>query len=322
MSSINQVNFSTRPNKSVTRKVVFETLTKLNMIFEFAKYRYIGFGSMWFSDFIYAHKQLLISDLISIEKNESLVKRAEFNKPYACVKVEYGESTLILPKIPIREKHVLVWLDYCSTVDEDVLKDISTVCQNALTGSVIIVTINADKKTLSNLDSDGQEFEDLRNRLHYHAGDLIPQTLPPKVGQASKYPKFLASILFNHMKREINSAGRENDSLFPMLNICYRDGAPMIVVGAVIADNSYIKRINDTVDSWNDFWSMSEDKQLDISVPPLTLKEKSSLDQLMPCIDVPSGDQVSELGFNLKPSEISNYHKFYQHYPVFGEIIV
>ena len=171
-------------------------------------------------------------------------------------------------------------MDYNSSIDRDVLEDISTLCQQADTGSVVIVTINANKNSLPKLDSDGKKLENLRDQLHYCAGDLIPQELPIGVEKASQFPSFLASIFFDHMRRNIQSAGRENDLMFPLLNIVYRDGTPMIVVGAVIAKNSEIQQIKTTVNSWNQFWLMDEDKQLQICVPTLTLKEKSSLDPI------------------------------------------
>ena len=67
---------------------------------------------------------------------------------------------------------------------------------------------------------------------------------------------------------------------------------------------------------------MDKNKQLSIGVPPLTLKEKASLDQLMPCNPAPTESDVSELGFRLKPSQIEAYHRFYRYYPMFGEVTI
>lgn len=48
-----------------------------------------------------AHKFLSIADMISIEKDEYLASRAAFNSPYACVKVEPGESDSVLPQLAV-----------------------------------------------------------------------------------------------------------------------------------------------------------------------------------------------------------------------------
>ena len=68
MASSDYINYVIRPNKTVERKLIFETLSRLAPIFNFAEYRYIGFGALWFVDFVMAHKYLSIANMISIEK--------------------------------------------------------------------------------------------------------------------------------------------------------------------------------------------------------------------------------------------------------------
>lgn len=322
MASADYVNYAIRPNKTVERKIVFDSLVRLMPVYNFAGYRYIGFGALWFVDFVIAHKYLSITDMISIEEDEYLASRAKFNKPYACVSVEPGESVDVLPRLNLEEKKLLAWLDYDTSIDGPALKDLTTLCQHALTGSLLIVTINAHKGSLPNQDEDGREFGDDQERLHHVAGDLIPQTLPKGAMQTSNYPAFLASLLFKHMHRQVRIAGRSNDSIVPIFNIKYQDNAPMVTVGAVIADEQYAQKTAEIFETKNSTEPMDETKQLSIGVPPLTLKEKASLDQLMPCDSSPTEPEVSELGFRLKPSQIAAYHRFYRYYPMFGEVTI
>ena len=322
MASADNVNYAIRPNKTVERKLVFETLVLLDPVYNFAGYRYIGLGALWFVDFVLAHKYLSIEDMISIEKNESLGSRAKFNKPYACVRVELGESDSVLPNLQLEEKQLLVWLDYDTSIDGPVFEDLTTLCQRALTGSLLIVTINAHKNSLSNKNADGYEFKDDQERLRYFAGDLISQPLPPGVMQTPKYPGYLAFLLFEHMQRQLRKAGREKDSIVPIFNIKYSDNAPMVTVGAAIADEQYVEKTTTVLKANSVIEQMDKNKQLSIGVPPLTLKEKASLDQLMPCNPAPTESDVSELGFRLKPSQIEAYHRFYRYYPMFGEVTI
>ena len=322
MGSADYINYAIRPNKTVERKLIFESLSAIDPIYNFARYRYIGLGALWFVDFVMAHKYLLIEDMISIEKDEYLASRAVFNRPYACVKVEPGESDSVLPHLPLEESPLLVWLDYDTSLDGPVLRDLSTLCQRALSGSVLIVTINAHKKSLPNKDADEQEFESDEARLRYFAGDLIPQTLPKGAMQASKYSAFLASVIFDHMRRQVRKAGRENEQLLPLFNIRYSDNAPMITVGAAIVDEVQAQKTTALIEAKNLVTLMNESNQLSIGVPPLTLKEKASLDQLMPCDPAPTEEAVSQLGFRLKPAQIVSYHRFYRYYPMFGEVAI
>lgn len=321
MGSANYVNYSIRPNKTVERKLVFRILTLLDPIYSFNKYRYIGLGALWFVDFVLAHKQLSIMDMISIEKDEFIASRAEFNKPYSCVKIEAGESNMILPGLSLEEKPLLVWLDYDTSIDGPVLGDLATLCQRAPTGSVVIVTINARKKSLPNQDADGKEFPNDEERLRYVAGDLIPQNLPKTI-QTSKYPCFLATLIFNHMRHHVRVAGRQNELIFPLFNIAYKDNAQMLTVGAIVTDGQSSQETSIALETGNVNMSMDEKIQISINVPPLTLKEKATLDQLMPCDSAPTENEISNLGFRLKPSQIEAYHRFYRDYPMFGEVTI
>ena len=322
MASADYVNYAVRPNKTVERKIVFEILSALTSIYDFSKYRYVGFGAVWFVDFVLAHKYLFIADMLSIEKDEYIARRAEFNKPYACVRIEAGESDSVLPGLPYKECPFLIWLDYDTSLDGPVLRDISTLCQHTQAGSLVIVTINAHRNSLPNKDPDDREFQSHEERLRHFAGDLVPQTLPKGVMQTSKYPCFLASLLFQHMRRQVRKAGREDDQIVPLFNIRYRDNAPMITVGAVIDAQGHAEEISAVLKDRNTIPRMDEDEQISIDIPPLTLKEKATLDQLMPSDDVSIQNIVQQFGHRLKPSQIEAYRRFYRYYPMFGEVTI
>ena len=317
MASAYDINFSIRPNKAVERKLVFQTLIALAPLFGFEKYRYVGLGSLWFVDFVLAHKHLSIRDMISIENDAYLASRAKFNKPYACVDIKHGDSSEILKDPWLEECPLLAWLDYDTSLDGPALLDISELCRRAPTYSVIIVTINAHNNSLPNKDENDREFLSDEERLRYYAPDLIPHPLPSKKMQKSRYPALLASLLFRHMRRQVRKAGRQADKIVPIFNVAYRDNAPMITVGAVIADDRCADGILDKMPSGN---KTGED-QISIGVPPMTMKEKATLDQLMPCDFVPTENDVEKrCGFLMKKSQIENYHRFYLYYPVYGEI--
>ena len=322
MASADNVNYSIRPNKTVERKIVFETLASLGRVCDLSRYRYIGFGALWFVDFILAHKYLSIADMISIERDEYLADRAEFNKPYSCVSVQCGDSEDILPQLSFDEKPTLVWLDYDTSFDGPVLDDLSTLCRYVQTGSMMIVTLNAHKRSLPNQDAENREFQNDEERMRHYCNDLIPQPFPRGCMQTAKYPAFLASLVFLHIRRQVRKAGRENDQVVPLFNISYKDNAPMITVGAAIASQQHSQEIKQVLHSNSTVPKVDENKPLMIGVPPLTLKEKSTIDQLMPSISVPSENDVSQLGFRLKPSQIKAYHRFYRYYPMFGEVTI
>ena len=137
------VNYLLRPNKNVERKLIVDVLKVLRMEFGIDAYTYVGMGSMWFVDFIMAHKELGIRRMISIEGEPSYEDRARFNKPYDCVTVALGDSTKVLPGLGLEAQRSLVWLDYNSDLRGPWRADLEIICSKVPSGSVVIVTVNA-----------------------------------------------------------------------------------------------------------------------------------------------------------------------------------
>lgn len=55
----------------------------------------------------------------------------------------------------------------------------------------------------------------------------------------------------------------------------------------------------------------------DIELPILTEKEKRALDKLLPCA---TALDHTKLEFELRPTEVAAYQRFYLEYPVFNEV--
>ncbi len=215
MVSSDYINYAIRPNKAVERKLIFEVLSVLSPVLNLPGYRYIGLGAPWFVDFVMAHRYLLIEDMISIEQDEILASRAEFNKPYACVSVIHGDSQTVLSDLDLEKLPLLVWLDYDSSLGGPVLEDLSTLCRRAPAGSIIVVTVNAHRGSLPTHDENANKYENFSDRMRAEAGDLIPAHIPKAAAQGSGYPPYLVSVLFTHMHRQVRMVGREGEVLLP-----------------------------------------------------------------------------------------------------------
>ena len=110
MASYEKFDYSTRPNKRTQRKMIFDALARYIALFPKVRFRYVGFGSMWVTDFLYAHRRLGLQSLISIEAPEGF-RRAAFNRPFKCVKLLKGYASTVLPSLGWR-RPAIVWLDY------------------------------------------------------------------------------------------------------------------------------------------------------------------------------------------------------------------
>ena len=96
----------------------------------------------------------------------------------------------------------------------------------------------------------------------------------------------------------------------------------MITIGAAIDNQNRDDEISAVLKGKNTIPRMDDNEQLSIDIPPLTLKEKATLDQLMPSDNAPIEDVVKKFGCLLKPSQIEAYRRFYRYYPMFGEVTI
>ena len=330
MSSSNSVNYAIRPSKQVERKIIFETLLGMSDQLRFEDYQYVGFGGVWFVDFAMAHRLLGLRSMLSIENDAATAKRAKFNRPYGCVDVRHGDSQKILPTLEYDKRRVLAWLDYDTGLGGPVLDDVATLCRHVKNESVLIVTVNADPLGLPVPDEApcgrcggrSDTYEQLATRIRRAASELVPNCIPEKATTMAGYPKFLASILFRQMRQQLRSAGRRGDTLVPMFNVAYRDTSPMVTVGGVVVAADCAQGMTELLRNTRTAEFVREEPQLRIRVPPLTVRERLSLDQAMPRTVSLGQEGVEEMGFRLKAQHIEAYERFYRYHPTFGEVVI
>ena len=318
MASFEAINYSLRPNKCVERKIIFEILVGLSSTFDFSRYQYLGMGSMWFVDFVLAHKSLGIEELVSFELAE-YSPRAIFNRPYKNIKVFPGYAADGI-KATDWAKPSIVWLDYdCGPENSAVFDDSAMVASKISPGSILMVTVNAHMGRVPNQDADG-------NRLTRHEGlelllgDAAPSAEEFQHINQKNYHNVLAICLTRHIERAHRRSGR-GGKFISFLNYYYKDNAPMITVGGMFVDDETEGKLN-----VNRCFVNSEyigPGLYPIQVPPLTHRERISLDALLPSTDkLDEGEVLEKLGFKLDQSQLDDYAKFYKLYPSYGEVVL
>jgi len=65
------INYALRPAKAIERRMLCAAFERLHPFQRIQDYRYVGFGSIYFSDFQLLHRQLGITDMLSIERDIS-----------------------------------------------------------------------------------------------------------------------------------------------------------------------------------------------------------------------------------------------------------
>ena len=227
MPSFDAVNFSLRPSKSIQRHIVFDGVRELQMAIGLDRMVYVGLGSIWFTDFILAHKLLGIDDMVSIEKSAVGYRRAEFNAPFATVRVMHGTTSTTLPILfedrLIRGRPWMVWLDFDGEFDEAHREDIRTVVENAPTNSVLLLTFNGEERRYGSP-------ADRPDRLRELFGDVVPEGLSRRACRGDRMAETLANLSMDFMRSVAMDMARVG-GFVPAFRAVYRDTATMVTVG-------------------------------------------------------------------------------------------
>lgn len=310
--SYKKIDYRVRPAKSIERKMLAEAFRKLSEFGKLDSYRYVGFGSLYFTDFTLFHKMLGFKKMISIEGQQDPIvqQRFNYNIPYKCIDLEFGHSNVVLPQLPWDVRSI-VWLDYDGTLNKDVLHDITYLTSKMVPGSILLVSVNA------NIPSEGPSKNPL-DQLKDQVGDeKIPAGL--EAGQLSgwNFAKILRSIVDNEIQEALVTANHSRSSgaklhYKQLFNFHYEDGAKMLTVGGILYDEGQEGNLHKCAFNQLDFFRDNEDAYR-IDPPLLTYHEMRKIDAKIP---------FEESDFSEVPvprSHIEKYQTFYRYFPHFAE---
>ncbi|MDD2895587.1 MAG: hypothetical protein PHG81_06145 [Aliarcobacter sp.] len=327
--SFEKINYSLRIAKNIERKMIVESLPGLKEFLPINNYSYIGFGSPYFTDFILFHKQLGITDLISIEKEYEKKERFEFNKPFNSIKMIFKESTLALQDDIDHQKNKIIWLDYDYKLDTSVLIDIEYISKKSISGDVLLVTLNANsseslpniesiqkrnnvlnkfKEKLSNMDENGEILDFSR----YIDASITPSDIEGW-GYSKECKKVIDNLIQETLRRREEALGI--DMRYKLIyNFNYTDGAHMLTIGYIFYEScDEVKYTNCKFDNFD--FCKEENQPYMISAPKLTMKELHLIDYYLP------NNTASLPELKLNPEDLEMYKKVYRYYPSFIEAV-
>ena len=320
-SSFRKINYSLRPAKAVERKMISFTLKKLSKFDSLSNYQYVGFGSTFFNDFILFHKDLGINKMISIEVSSNEM-RFNFNKPFNCIKMQFGDSHTVLPGLDWSTKNIL-WLDYDKTLRRSYLSDVSTFISSAVSGSFFMITVNCEPESYGDSNQDrknmliekiGEDNLHFGNRLVDFSTNNLSKTLY----------KIIIEYIMSELTNRNGGLSEENKLNFKQLfHFKYSDGAKMLTIGGMIVDANH-QEIFNSVDFKEHSFVKEDEESFNINIPSLTLKEIRFLNSLLPNGVNEDGEILDKAlcalaNPNIPSSDIKKYSKIYSFFPLYTE---
>ena len=313
MASFDAVNYSLRPSKSIQRAIVFDGVRKLQSHLDLDQLIYVGFGSIWFTDFVMAHKLVGIEDMVSIEKHEVGFRRAVFNSPFATVDVKLGLSSTVLPSLyddeVFRRRPWMVWLDYDSELGESLRDDARSVIENVPENSLLLLTFNGNERNYG-------DPPDRPDRLRDLLGKVVPDELSKDACKGDRMQETLANFAIAYMKSVAADQARPG-GFVPAFRAIYKDSTPMVTVGGVLPARAEAGIAENVVTKPG--WPCCPEKP--IIAPLLTIREAAVLQSQLPRANSLSRVLVQELGFDLEDDQIEAFERYYRHYPTFAQIV-
>lgn len=308
--SFEKIDYTIRPAKNIERKMMAEMLGRLLVFKPVKDYLYVGLGSTFFSDFVLFHKMFGIREMISIEKELTSRERIKFNKPFACIRVEFGETTDVLPGLDWK-RPAIVWLDYDHAINARKLDDLVFLSQNVVSSSVVIVTLPAYPDNFR-----AGRPPNLECRLHLirEAVDgRVPDSLQSE--DTVNLPETFRRIADTAIREALSTRNAaqpdpEKIEYQQIMNFRYSDGTPMVTFGGIFLDRADSRRFKRSGLRRLPFYK-PKDRPFLLQPPKLTFKERRHLDEQLPgssatCPDVP-GEYVKQ------------YARLYRYFPWFVE---
>jgi len=310
MSSYEKFNYLVRPAKQIERKLLIEGLHQLSACgFPIRKYRYVGFGSPFYADFLLFHKYLYIEDMLCVEGSD-IKRRMKFNKPFPKVALHMGKASGVIPKLDRDQRHV-VWVDYDYRLTPDMLSDLSGFAATLRPESVLIVTVDADPRVFDDLPEDivNQIRDFRRQKLDDEIGRWVDGGVKRSHLTRPALPTLYASVIRGRLHDALKVRKLEFLQLF---NFSYADGRQMLSIGGMIGSADEKKRLRSS-DIYQLKFVNETEKPIVISAPPLTQRERLWLDQNL---------ESPLKQFEMKSDDVAHYRRYYRYYPSYFEALL
>jgi len=316
-ASFRRIDYSLRPAKHAERRMLCDLFRRLRPFGRIEEYVYVGFGSVWFSDFVLFHRALGIKKMISIEQAVSARERIEENKPFQ-IPVEYKKSGEALLHLDWNCKHFL-WLDYDDPLTTETLQDLSIVARRAQSGTVLVVSVQCMKAP----QIAQAEQDNTASALERFFTDFGRDRVPTDTIEEQLYGWQFGALSRQMVVREIEAALAIRNSnpidncgddigFHPICEFEYEDGAKMTTVVGVFCAAEEQEALCSCHFEALDFL-IDPPRPVRITVPKLTVREFKKLESQLPLAPGAS----LELG-TIPEGEANHFVEMYRYLPNFA----
>ena len=314
-SSAIRVSYDLRPSKQCERKIMLDLFnTAMASGFLISDYRYVGMGANRFYDFILIHKHLGIDKMISLEHDEEMFLRAEFNCPYKFIKI-LNITVYDFLSANHFEGNSIYWMDYDDNISPEITRDIVSLARNVKLGDFIFFTVCGVPPEYIERENCSDRLTELNERFPDFANSLTRDDMEDAYF-AGAVNKILHAAF-------TNSFVMRRDGVFhPFFQVEYRDGSDMVTYGGVFATSSRYERFEKLSKKNIPFLSLKLPENYKIRKFNLTEKERNLFDLATTSerSDAKEILELKKLGFS--EEELLSYKELLRYHPRYVETFI
>lgn len=309
------ISYDLRPAKQSERRILLELLKIAGDCgLAIRDYRYVGMGANRFYDFLLAHKYLGLSNMVSLEHDPVMFKRASFNCPYGFIDLQPKTAANFIDEDPFVDSSIL-WLDYDGGLNPGVLSDISSLATKLKVGDFCFVTIFGGVPPARERESTKERLEWFQDELGDVAGEITLEDVENAAFQDAVHKSLIAAFQ--------NAFSYRRDAKFvPLLQVEYKDSKVMVTVGGGLLAEGQAFGMEKKVKSALPFLNIKTPKLYEIRSFHLTERERALFDRAttLPSKRSRERNQLKDLGFH--PDDLIAYKELIRYLPRYVETIV
>jgi len=296
---------------------VFRKLAAFDPVEE---YRYVGFGSVWFSDFILFHRALGVRHMLSIEQAVASKNRFEANRPFN-LDIDFRTSTLALPELGY-DRRQFIWLDYDDPLSPDMLRDVAIITARARSGTVLVVSVQchrapeiaeADRERA--LDENAATAE---QRFRQKFGARVPPGITREDLSGWSFGELSRGIVLSEIAAAAETRRLANPadevSVSRICDFEYEDGAKMTTLAVVLCSPEERNRLDACGFERLEFIE-NPAQAVYIPTPKLTPREFKQLESQLP---LAAGTEL--VVGHIPQGEAAGFTRLYRYFPAFAVV--
>jgi hypothetical protein len=308
-----------RPNKAVERLLFIELLRRIDSSLPrpIEKYKYVGMGGPFLEDFNLIHSSFATKHMTSLELDKHTRNRQDLNLPASCITLTLDSTTDFKDNYIPGRTPLLVWFDYSKPDWKSQLAECCELLQKLPAMSIFKITLTGSTAWLGG-GGGGDPLDKRAAKLNELFGDYGP------FEGVDLSKKNIGKTLFTLCHRVIADAVPDSHSRAVRTLAAYRydDGTPILTLTMLVGPLQAVEDViqKSRLDDWpfaNVNWAESKE----ISVPQLSIREKLSIDRLLP--KASPRTVVNKLRLRLADNyddsidAINRYIEFSRHVPQF-----